>query len=366
MSDGPSNRFLTLAKAAGSAAVTVFLAACATPHTRPPEPSKREVDEAARYQLEARRTKQIATGPTSPYIGFPEPHRIANVNNRIAIAAASFCGPNIKTTYAISTGTPDNGRPVVMDNAAGIKPGSRILSVNGNAISAGELGRNQFLNISDNLARSKQTLQLQVQQGNQVLTAGLQPVTACNYRLQYHTATTDVGKTFNAFADGTMLHVTEKLVKTLKNDDDLGFVMAHEYIHNAYGHIEAKKKNLSWAALAGLAVDIFAATQGVKTGGNATKLAAMQGALAYSVDFEREADYGGLYVLKRAGYDLQAAQRVADTMAIIGKTDAVVTYSSTHPSTAIRSAAAEKTVTEIEHKHKHGHPLVPNTKNGPQ
>ena len=103
----------------------------------------------------------------------------------------------------------------------------------------------------------------------------------------------------------------------------------------------------------------MAAAAGVNTQGNFAKGFGQIGADAYSVDFEQEADYVGLYLARRGGYSINNA---ADfwRRAAVEKIPEAITLSTTHPSTPERFVALNKTIREIQAKQAAGQPLVPN------
>ncbi len=72
----------------------------------------------------------------------------------------------------------------------------------------------------------------------------------------------------------------------------------------------------------------------------------------------------GGYINVRAGYDASAGQRVADRMAMESKSADAIQYSSSHPATMDRAAAAEATEAEIAKKKALNQPIVPNVKAG--
>lgn len=84
------------------------------------------------------------------------------------------------------------------------------------------------------------------------------------------------------------------------SDEELATVVSHEIAHNAMKHIDAKMQNATAGAFFGAILDIFAATQGVNTGGEFTSQFAQLGAMTFSQEFEREADYVGMYILALA------------------------------------------------------------------
>jgi predicted Zn-dependent protease len=157
----------------------------------------------------------------------------------------------------------------------------------------------------------------------------------------------------NAYADGAKIVITTAMMEFAAKDEELANIIAHEYAHNVMRHIDSKKGNAILGTLAGMAID--AAIGG---GGNAaSQLGGNIGAGSYSVDFEKEADYVGLYIFARTGYDPNQAIQFwrkmsqADEMAI----DTGVT----HPTNPERFVAMKKTIAEINYKQQNGLRLVP-------
>jgi hypothetical protein len=140
----------------------------------------------------------------------------------------------------------------------------------------------------------------------------------------------------------------------------LHVMLGHEIAHNAMHHVEARKSNAVLGALFGALGDIALAANGVNTGGYYASEFAKLGAKAYSQDFEREADYVGLYILARAGIPLENAPMLWRHFAQIDPM--AIAYASTHPTTAERFVLLEATMAEIEWKRRRGEGLVPEWK----
>jgi Zn-dependent protease with chaperone function len=155
----------------------------------------------------------------------------------------------------------------------------------------------------------------------------------------------------NAFADGTSVNFTRGLLRAMSSDASVSMVVAHELAHNCQGHIEAKRTN----AMGGLLLDILAASAGVNTQGAFSNAAAS----AYSMDFEREADYVGLYYLARAGLSVSEARDAYRLLTV--ETGAALTagYGATHPANPERFVRMEETEKEIETKKSAGEVLIP-------
>jgi hypothetical protein len=161
----------------------------------------------------------------------------------------------------------------------------------------------------------------------------------------------------NAWSDGTNVTVTSAMLRFAAEDDELATVLSHEIAHNAMRHIQAKQKNAALGGLFGALLDIAAATQGVNTQGQFTKQGMDAGAIIFSQDFEREADYVGMYLLARAGRSTARAPNFWRRMA--QEDPKSIRFASTHPTSAERFVRLEQASREIEQKLARGEGLQP-------
>ncbi len=162
----------------------------------------------------------------------------------------------------------------------------------------------------------------------------------------------------NAYADGRRIHITYDMMNFASSDVELATVIAHEYAHNLLGHVANTQKNVMAGALVGLLIDGVAASQGYNTKSQFTEMGAGIGRLSYSQDYEKEADYVGLYIMHLAGYDISSAPYFWRKMSI--KNPDSISFSSTHPSNSERFIALERTVQEILYKRASNAPMLPN------
>lgn len=156
----------------------------------------------------------------------------------------------------------------------------------------------------------------------------------------------------NAFADGTNIILTTGMMRFVHEDKELQFILAHELAHNAEGHLDKKRGNY----LIGSIFDVLAAAYGVNTQGSFGSAAAS----AYSQDFEREADYIGMYMLARAGIDGAAVADFWRKMVAENAGSIQANYNSSHPSSAERYGNIEQAYLEVTEKKRKGEPLLPN------
>lgn len=174
-----------------------------------------------------------------------------------------------------------------------------------------------------------------------------------------HIELTTGDKALNAHADGEKIVINMAMVDfTHGQDEQLAFVLAHEYTHHMMGHVAAVRGNVIGGALIGIAVDIAAAAAGVNTDGQFSGLGAQAGLLSYSPAFEQEADYIALYMLARAGFNIERAPDFWRRMAKYAPEG--LETRTTHPTTPERFVLMEKTIAEIKTKQQHGRRLLPN------
>lgn len=165
-------------------------------------------------------------------------------------------------------------------------------------------------------------------------------------------------KGLNAYADGKNVVLHPAMIDFAKDDTHLAFVIAHEFAHNMMNHQADLMKNVAAGGILGTLLDVAAQTQGVNTGGAFGKLGAQQGQLSYSPEYEHEADYIGLYILARAGYDYAKAPNFWRKMSQANPDSIYI--KTTHPTNPARTIQMNKTVQEIQYKQANKLALVPN------
>ena len=118
-------------------------------------------------------------------------------------------------------------------------------------------------------------------------------------------------KDINAFADGEdNVSVLGGLVRNMGTDAEIAGVLAHEFAHVMYGHVEKKTEN---ALIGGLILGSIAAGLAAAAGADgrqmikeSTQLGGDIGRHAYSPEMEIEADRTAIYILRNAGLPLTA------------------------------------------------------------
>ena len=154
----------------------------------------------------------------------------------------------------------------------------------------------------------------------------------------------------NAYADqDNNVGIYGGLVSAMGTDAEIAAVLAHEYAHIMYGHVNRKFQNAAvGAALAGMLMAIGQANASeydAEAVQSAAALGAAVGSRAYSQSMEIEADRTAVYILQRAGYPVTAMRDVVVRMkqektrrSQSGLFGGKVGFLQTHPSNEARVA----------------------------
>jgi len=137
------------------------------------------------------------------------------------------------------------------------------------------------------------------------------------------------GDGLNAHANSRRISITRAMVDLTASDDQLALVLAHELAHVLLGHT----RRGMWDRVAANFDESVEKTD------------------------ERHADYLGLYLAARAGYDAREATNLWRRMGAV--LPSIIHGDHVHPGTAERFVALRRAADEIEYKRRRGLPLVP-------
>jgi len=348
----------------GIAAVCVALPvlACAGPSAYIPDVDAREIREERRRQVEDHLRTYVA-----------QYARLYGVYHRVATANTEFC-PHVAPRHGFAAVTPqelpegyrlagrsalalDRHRPtvvVVADGSpaakAGLAVGDILLAFNGEPVPSDEGAREWIMEKLDD--RSQSRLRVTALRGERQLSLDVVPVSGCGYPIYLRTQT-DPG----AFTDGQRIVFHSALLRVARTDAELAHIVGHELAHITLGHLQKRRGNQFAGAVGGLLVDVALAAVGLDSRGGFMRDFSNAGERAFSVDFEREADYVGAYFVARAGYEPREAEALWRSM---GQEDPLsIRYAGTHPTSAERFVLMQRAIAEIADKRSRGLPLRP-------
>jgi hypothetical protein len=281
--------------------------------------------------------------------------RLYAVADTVAIGGASLCEGRVKPHTGMRTWSRDSMGPQAPQSAAaqrqdhgvavfaiakngpaakaGLRPGDKITSVNGASIPAIAGAMSIYSSKMEAALAQRGAVLVGYTRDGEKQVARIVPAPACDYRVVFSSS-----PMVNAATDGQSVTVMRGLVNFLSRDEELALVVGHEIGHNVLGHFQRGRQ--------------LGHQGGPFTPGTQTSMR----------EFEREADYIGLYFVALAGYDMETAIRSSQKMA--SQSPMGDRGSSTHPSQAERYQALQAALREIRAKLAQGQALKPSLPTG--
>jgi Zn-dependent protease with chaperone function len=303
-------------------------------------------------------------------------HRVDTVAFRIRVANRADCKAAVSAQIGLYAVTPqslpgkyrtfssealnlNSSKPTVISVVdgspaalAGIATGDEIIALNGETIpltdTPGWIGGTLQQN-------GERPVAVALRRDGVEQTRMMQPVIACAIPIDL--ATNPVP---NAFTDYKRIVIQSGILRLTRTDADLAVIIGHELAHVNMGHYGKKVQNALLGAFGGAAVDGAFLLGGMYTGGTFSKHFELAGLRAFSVGFEREADYVGAYYAARAGYNVSAAENVWRAIAL--ESPASMRLATTHPTTPERFVQMQNVAAEIADKKRRQLPLLPELK----
>jgi hypothetical protein len=236
--------------------------------------------------------------------------------------------------------------------AAGIVTGDELMTFNNEPVPA--TGTSDWIG---GLLRSNGERQVAVvlKRDGADRTIEVNPVIGCAIPI-YLEANSEV----NAFTDYKKIVIYSSILRIARTDDQLAVIVGHELAHVNMGHYQKKLQNSLLGEFGGALVDGGFMLGGIYTGRAFANYMGKVGARAFSVGFEREADYVGAYYAARAGYNVAGAEEVWAAMGLEAPNS--IRNATTHPTSPVRFLQMRKVAEEIADKKRRNLPLVPELK----
>ncbi len=223
---------------------------------------------------------------------------------------------------------------------AGIRFMDKILSIDGNdnlnsSRSMVFTYQNKFKKALSSGFKDDGVVEVELEREGEVFTVAVQGEKTCDYPVALIQDYVP-----NAYATGQLILVTTGMVDFVgQKDNELAAIISHELAHNSELHIEKKTDNSIIGAGVGALLTLATGVDFITAGQTA-------GALYGSQDFEKEADYLGLIIMMRAGFDCTGVSDLFRRIAV--RNPGAITWATTHPTTADRYTYVKRTCTEIK------------------
>ncbi|HZP71395.1 MAG TPA: M48 family metallopeptidase [Pseudolabrys sp.] len=304
---------------------------------------------------------------------FTQLNRLHNVAFRLRVANRDDCKnwswAQIGLYAATASGLPHRYRPYSHDAlsvswtratvlsvaemspaaTAGIRPGDRILTFNNEAVprrgTAGWIAgfvRNN----------GERPIQVLVRRDGVDRIHTVVPVIACAIPIELQ-----VDSSVNAFTTDDGIAISSSILRVALTDAQLALIVGHELAHANLGHVYKRRANTIIGWLGGAVADASITLGGIPTWGVFSRVFSQVGARAFSVAFEREADYVGAYYAARAGYDLAGSEEIWRMLSL--EDPESIRVATDHPITPVRFVQLQKAIDEIEDKKRRNLPLLP-------
>lgn len=228
---------------------------------------------------------------------------------------------------------------------AGLRRGDSLISVEDQPMPAGENAERRAAMLLSPLVTGRTSVTLTVMRSGSNISMNVPLTHACAFGIELGNA-----EIVNAYGDGHRVMITRGMMNVARSDDELAYVMAKEMAHNALAH--ASKQKIS--ATVGGVIDNL-----VRIRPDMSTMVGTAGIRPMPADLDIAADKLSLYMLARAGYNINDAVPFWRRLAAQYPPSVLNSYTALHPDTAQRLAAMEKTVADIRAKRADGKPLVP-------
>lgn len=228
---------------------------------------------------------------------------------------------------------------------AGIRNGDVLAGVDGKAFTAGEHAEREAAALLGPLVAERNMLKLRVLRDGSDLTLDVPLTRACAFNIE-------VGNTdlVNAYGDGFRVLVTRGMLNAVRDDDELAAVLAKEMAHNVLGHAARQNQN---ATMGGIIDNLVRVQPDMST------MAGLSGLRPVAVDFDAAADRLSIYLLARAGYNIERTAAFWRRMAAQYPSAQQNNHTALHPNIERRASAIEQAVRDVRARRAAGRPLVP-------
>lgn len=228
---------------------------------------------------------------------------------------------------------------------AGVKPGDLLTTIQGKPVPQGPNAEREAALMLGPLVSRRTTIDLGLTRNGQDVSLNVPLTRACAFGIE-------LGNTdnVNSYADGRRVLVTSGMLKFAQTDDELAYVIAREMAHNSLMHVVKQRMT---ATMSGIIDNL------IRLRPDTGSLSGSAGVKPYTQQLDVAADKLALYMVARAGYNVDNAAAFWQRLATQYPGSVPNGHTAIHPATAARTAIIQKTISDIDAKQAGGTPLIP-------
>ena len=228
---------------------------------------------------------------------------------------------------------------------AGIRVGDKLDMVEGKLVPPGADAERQAATMLAPLINRGASVRLTMVRNGAPVQVTVPFTRACAYSIELGNA-----DNVNAYNDGRRVLITRGMLNFAANDNELAYVLAKEMAHNSLNHARVQRTN----GTAGAIIDNL-----IRVRPDMSAMAGTSGMKPMPQTMDAAADTLALYMVARAGYDINAAPRFWERLASQYPASTLNGYTAIHPATAYRLSVMDKIVVDVKGKQAGRQPLLP-------
>lgn len=228
---------------------------------------------------------------------------------------------------------------------AGIRVGDKLSMVEGKPVSPGPDAERQAATILAPLITSGTAARLTMLRNGAPVQLNVPFTRACAYSIELGNA-----DNVSAYNDGRRVLITRGMMNFAANDNELAYVLAKEMAHNSLNHARVQRTT----GTAGAIIDNL-----IRIRPDMSTMSGLSGMKPMPQTMDAAADTLSLYMVARAGYDMDAAPRFWERLASQYPPSVLNSYTALHPATSYRLSVMDKIIVDVKGKKDRRQPLLP-------
>jgi hypothetical protein len=228
---------------------------------------------------------------------------------------------------------------------AGIRVGDKLDMVEGKPVPPGRDAERQAATLLAPMITNGTSARLTMVRNGAPVQVNVPFTRACAYSIELGNA-----DNVSAYNDGRRVLITRGMMNFAASDNELAYVLAKEMAHNSLNHARVQRTT----GTAGAIIDNL-----IRIRPDMSAMAGMSGMKPMPQTMDAAADTLSLYMVARAGYDIDAAPRFWERLASQVPPTTLNGYTALHPATSYRLSVMDKILVDVKGKQARRQPLLP-------